>query len=72
MVNLETCGARLEVVFLGDRHPVQGAYGGFFIVVDNVSIRAGRTQGMMVLLFAPQARKAVDRLTAAGAAANVN
>ena len=71
--NLETCGARLEVVFLLRRRPVVGAYRGYYVFVDASGIAAAAPNGPRAPLFEPATRKPLDaqirRLMAARAEA---
>ncbi len=58
--NLETCGARLEVVFLDRRRPVVGAFGGMYVLVDGGSIDSQAPNGPRAPLIDPRHRRQVD------------
>jgi hypothetical protein len=58
--NLETCGARLEVLFLRGGKPVSGAYGGVFVYVDADSIEAAADHQPRTTLLAGQTRRDPD------------
>jgi hypothetical protein len=58
--NLETCGARLEVVYLRQGRPVRGAYGGINVFVDASSIVAAAPNGPRARLIDPAPRRVVD------------
>jgi hypothetical protein len=58
--NLETCGARLEVVRLRRGRPVVGAYGGVYVLVDADAIDAQAPDGPRTRLFDPSTRRALD------------
>lgn len=62
--NLETCGARLEVAYLRQRRPVEGAYGGVYIFIDDREIDAQAPNGPRERLFDPQTRAVMDRFLA--------
>jgi hypothetical protein len=58
--NLETCGARLEVVYLRQGRPVRGAYGGINVSVDASAIVAAAPNGPPVRLIEPAPRREID------------
>jgi hypothetical protein len=58
--NLETCGARLEVIHLEERRTVTGSYGGVGILVDDGGIFARAPNGPSALLFDPASRRVLD------------
>lgn len=58
--NLETCGARLEVLFLRGGKPVSGAYGGVYVYVDSRSIEAAADHQPRTTLLAGQTRRDLD------------
>ncbi len=58
--NLETCAARLEVVFLKRQTPVTGRYGGVFVYVTAQSIDAAKPNGPRERLLDPKTRAGVD------------
>jgi hypothetical protein len=58
--NLETCGARLEVVYLRQGRPVRGAYGGINVSVDASAIVATAPGGPPVRLIEPAPRREID------------
>jgi hypothetical protein len=59
--NLETCGARLEVLFLRSGQPVKGLYGGISVFVDAQSIRAAAPNGPQTSLIGPKSRRDLDQ-----------
>jgi hypothetical protein len=58
--NLETCGARLEVVYLRQGRPVRGAYGGINVSVDASAIIAMAPNGPAASLIGPIPRRELD------------
>jgi hypothetical protein len=58
--NLETCAARLEVVYLRHPTPVRGRYGGVFVYVDAADIAAAAPNGPRVRLLDAKSRGAID------------
>ncbi len=58
--NLETCGARLEVMYLRGHKPVQGAYGGMLIYVDAHGIDAAAPNGPRGPLITQKDRREID------------
>jgi len=58
--NLETCGARLEVVYLRQGRPVRGAYGGINVFVDASAIVAAAPGGPSARLIEPAMRPVLD------------
>ena len=58
--NLETCGARLEVMYLRGRKPVQGAYGGMILFVDANGIDAAAPNGPRAPLLTQNSRREID------------
>lgn len=58
--NLETCGARLEVVYLRQGRPVRGAYGGIYVFVDASAITAAAPNGPPARLIEPAMRPVLD------------
>ncbi len=58
--NLETCGAHLEVVYLDERRPVVGAFGGMYVLVDGGSIDSQAPNGPRAPLIDPGHRRQVD------------
>jgi hypothetical protein len=58
--NLETCGARLEVVYLRRGRPVRGAYGGMNVSVDASAIMAAAPNGPPARLIEPAPRREID------------
>ena len=58
--NLETCGARLEVIYLRGRKPVQGAYGGMLLFVDASGIDAAAPNGPRSRLLTQNSRREID------------
>ena len=58
--NLETCGARLEVVYLDRRRPVVGAFGGMYVLVDGGAIDSQAPNGPRAPLIDPGHRRQVD------------
>ncbi len=60
VANLETCSARLEVVYRRRRQPVTGAYGGVYVYVDASAIDAQAPDGPKVRLIDQTTRAKVD------------
>ena len=58
--NSETCGARLEVVYLDTHRPVVGAYGGMYVMVDRASIDEQAPNGPKAPLIGPRDRRQID------------
>lgn len=58
--NLETCGARLEVLYLEDGRPVRGAYGGIRLAADDQGIWAAAEDGPRQSLMSAVTRQRVD------------
>ena len=58
--NLESCGARLEAVYLENGVPVTGAYGGIQVFVDGRGVDAVFDHGPRQTLIPPQMRAYVD------------
>jgi hypothetical protein len=59
--NLESCGARLEAVYLESDEPVLGAYGGLRVFADANGIDAASAHGPRATLITPQMRAYVDQ-----------
>jgi len=58
--NLETCGARLEALYLEHRRPVAGAYGGQRVFADMEGIDAASPHGPRQSLIPAPVRERVD------------
>ena len=58
--NLETCGARLEALYLRDGRPVTGAFGGLRVFADARGIDAASGRGPRERLVAPATRRVID------------
>ena len=58
--NLQTCGARLEVVYLRQGRPVRGAYGGIHVSVDASAIEAQASNGPPANLIGAVPRRVLD------------
>ncbi len=58
--NLETCGARLEVLFLRSGMPVSGTYGGIGVFVDTHGIEAAAPNEPRTTLLGPETRRQLD------------
>lgn len=71
--NVDTCGSRLEGVFLQEHQSILGAYGGMFIWVTDESIRAGSMfDGPRAVLITKENRVKIDKLINDGEKAGIN
>jgi hypothetical protein len=58
--SLETCGARLEAVYLEEHRPVAGAFGGVQVFADAQGIDAAALHGPRHSLISPLNRYRID------------
>ncbi|MEI9891023.1 MAG: hypothetical protein WDN45_11050 [Caulobacteraceae bacterium] len=58
--SLETCGARLEALYLQDGQPAAGAYGGLRVFADAQGIDAASLHGPRKQLVSPFTREVMD------------
>ena len=58
--NLQTCGARLEVVYLVENRPVVGAFQGVYVYVDRTMIAQAGRYGTPSQLIGPADRRKID------------
>ncbi len=65
IANVETCAARLEEVWLKDRKPITGAYGGHLLALDEAGIWFD-LNGSRVRLLVGNQRDSIDRLISDG------
>ncbi len=60
IANLETCAARLEVMYLRERRPVTGLYGGVYVLIDGSHIDAKAPDGPRTRLLSDESRQHID------------
>lgn len=65
IANVETCAARLEEVWLKDKKPITGAYGGHLLSLDEDGIWFDLNGSRVRLLVGAQ-RKSIDQLISDG------
>ena len=58
--NLQTCGARLEVVYLVEKRPVVGAFQGVYVFIDRTMIAQAGRYGTPSQLIGPADRRKID------------
>ena len=60
VANIETCAARLEVVYLQKGQPVTGAYEGSYVFIDAKTIARAGSAGPPLPLIGPDDRQRID------------
>jgi hypothetical protein len=58
--NLETCGARLEFIFLSEGKPAQGLYSGVSVFADARGVDAAPPHGPRTTLLGARTRRDLD------------